>query len=112
MFKTLTCDVSHDSETYIIGGRAEDLHQDVLVSARSFHRLAQLLHSEHVWWIQHGKDGVLEVPRQLAFQHVHQLLHKHITKDRDTPLYTPQILSVLPATLLYMFLGSSYCCYK
>lgn len=57
-----------------VGGGAEDLHQDVFISARSLHGLPQLLHSEDDGRVQHGKDGVLKVPRQFFFQNIHQLL--------------------------------------
>lgn len=60
--------------THSIGGSAEDLHQDVFVSARPLHGPPQLLHSVDDGRVQHGEDGPLKVPRQLLLQHVHQLL--------------------------------------
>lgn len=57
-----------------VGGGAEDLHQDVLIGARSLHGLPQLLHGVDDGRVQHGEDGLLESPRQLALQLVRQLL--------------------------------------
>lgn len=75
----------HDSDmiskcvTDIISGSAEDLHQDVFISARPLHGLPQLLHGIDDRQVQHGEDGLLKVPRQLLLQHVHQLLSQRGT---------------------------------
>lgn len=45
-----------------VGGGAEEFHQDVLVGSRSLHGLPELLHGVDDGRIQHGQDGVLEVP--------------------------------------------------
>lgn len=69
--------------THIIGGSAEDLHQDVFISAGSLHGLPQLLHGVDDGRVQHGEDGLLKVPRQLALQHIHQLLSQRESLDCD-----------------------------
>lgn len=46
---------------YSIGGGAKDLHQDILISAWTFHGLPELLHCVDDRWVQHGKDGFLKV---------------------------------------------------
>lgn len=60
----------------IIGGSAEDLHQDIFISPCPLHGLPQLLHSVDNRRVQHGEDGLLKVPWQLFLQNVHQLLPK------------------------------------
>lgn len=51
-----------------VGGGAEDLHQDVLVRSRPLHGPPQLLHGVDDGRVQHGEDGLLKGPRQLALQ--------------------------------------------
>ena len=63
-------------ETHSVGGGTQDLHQHVLVGARSLHGLPQLLHCKDVRRVQHGDNGILKAPRQLAFKHVNQLLRE------------------------------------
>lgn len=68
---------------YSVGGRAEDLHQDVLVGARAFHGLPQLLHGVNHGRVQHGEDGLLKVSRQFFLQDVHQLLQSNTNTLHD-----------------------------
>lgn len=75
-FVTPQCQVDRNvqPETDSVGGRAQDLHQHVLVGARPLHGLPQLLHGVDDGRVEHGEDGLLEISGQLALQHVHQLL--------------------------------------
>lgn len=88
--------------TDVVGCSTEDLHQDVFVGARPLHGLSQLLHGVDDGRVQHGEDGLLELPRQLLLQHVHQLL----SPGRRFRIKTPE--SALMLRLALAALTSSY----